>query len=616
MTERKRNSWSTSGNDGIDSTDQYIGTNDAVDFLVKTDNTERAKFLGIGGLELTGEVGINIGPVAKHSLLIHDPSSFESGTSYVSIDSEGTAKIQERDVDDNGLVGYLLNIVTEDTPIDVTSPGFALLKLNATNEQDVNTSIGNVPILGFDIVVTNNGNMQGQPGAGWSDIGGIAKVIQNGTDQETSDFSFHSARGIGSEVINNMQIVSGNAFVVQTGADFLVDMTNMLPGPALVANQTAVSGRCFGTLSGTIGGSTSTAGFFSASGGKTNIGINVIGDYSQFTGNLGIGIVPTVQLHVDTNTANTEAIIRLENTGGDFDIFRTDATPEGSITGSVGDLAINSADGLIHIKHTGAATNTGWVRIPANVFKSFTFVARDAATGLSYSGGFYDVSSVDANLTQASLTVTLGTANNPYGAHVFAVAGGAGLTDGSDLILTVTGTSITDGGTRTTSDSEIVVATATSASTDDYFETSKKWIGQVVYTLSSTAGTAFSFDFNYGFAKYDDFGNRDFIITDFEAVGLGNKNDSGFNVELLHHQTTGWTYAATGFVPGSGAIVDMNSLYSTEQDIVNGEDFAVKRTGLTELINGANGEGALIRITTGVANSVSYMNSHIGAILK
>jgi hypothetical protein len=244
-------------------------------------------------------------------------------------------------------------------------------------------------------------------------------------------------------------------------------------------------------------------------------------------------------------------------------------------------------------------------------FKSYTFVSR-AATGEFFSAGFYDYSTTDANLTQAALTVNQGSANHPYAAHAFIVAGAAGTTDGSDLVLTVSGTSINDSGTRTPADSEVIVADATAAATDGYFETNKKWLGQITFTLSSTGGTTFSFDFNYGLCKYEDFGNRGFTLTDFEFVGLANANDTGFDIEVLHHNDTGWTYAATGFVAGNTPVAQMTVIHSTESDLVNGELFAFKRSGLSTVVDGAALEGLIIRLTIGANNSVSYMDAHLG----
>ena len=233
------------------------------------------------------------------------------------------------------------------------------------------------------------------------------------------------------------------------------------------------------------------------------------------------------------------------------------------------------------------------------------------ASGTHYVAGFYEAPAADADLTNASLTQTLGSANNSYAAHVFVVASAVGTTDGSDLVLTVTGVSITDTGVRNGSDSEVIVATCTAASTNEYFESSKKWLGQVTFTLSSSGGATFAFTFNYGLAKYEDFVNSDVTISAFEVVGEGGANDSGYNVTLCHHKATGWTYSADAFSPGSDVIADMNTDHDTEVNLVNGKQFAYKRTGLSTAIVGSGSEGIIVRITTGSANSVDHSDIHI-----
>lgn len=235
--------------------------------------------------------------------------------------------------------------------------------------------------------------------------------------------------------------------------------------------------------------------------------------------------------------------------------------------------------------------------------------------GSYYAGGFYIAPAADANLTNASTTQTLGTANVGYAAHAFVVAGAAGTTDGSDLVLTVTGTSIDDEGTVTGSDSQVIVADCTASATDQYYETSKKWLGQVTYTLSSTGGTTFSYDFNYGYAKYDDIGNRDFRITDFEAVGRGAGNETDLDIRLIKHQDTGWTYSAAAFEPLPNVLCSLGTDYGTADNLITGQGFAYKRTDISTTIDGSDSEGFLIRVDTAVNNSIGNINCHVGLIL-
>lgn len=256
--------------------------------------------------------------------------------------------------------------------------------------------------------------------------------------------------------------------------------------------------------------------------------------------------------------------------------------------------------------------------IEVTVFKSASLQTQ--TSGTYYTHGYYAAPSADANLTQASATQTYGTGNQPYGAHAFVVAAAAGTASGGTgaVEIEVSGTSITDAGVRTAADTEIVVADITTMTTNGYYETTKKWLGTITYTLKNASGstqTTFAADFNYGFAKYEDYGNKDFTVTDIEVVGKAGANDTGFNIELLHHNDQNWTYHATAFAPGGTVIVSMNTDYSTEQDLTNGQNFAYKRAGLSTAVTGSGLEGVIVRFSTGANNALSISDVHVGVTL-
>lgn len=255
-------------------------------------------------------------------------------------------------------------------------------------------------------------------------------------------------------------------------------------------------------------------------------------------------------------------------------------------------------------------------RVNGRLFKSFSFRSPVGGFGTYFAGGFYHSPATDANLSQAGATQVFGTANRSYAAHAFIVAGGVGTVDVGQIGIRVTGTSITDAGVRTATDSEVLAEDITTLSADQYLESSKKWIGQITFELyvADGAPTTYALDFNYGLAKYEDFGNVNLVLTDLEVVGRAGANDTGFNVELIHHKATGWTYSAAAFVPGPAAIYDMNTDHVTETDITNGENFAWKRASLNESIPASGGEGMIWRITTGANNAIESMNLHIGVI--
>jgi hypothetical protein len=248
-----------------------------------------------------------------------------------------------------------------------------------------------------------------------------------------------------------------------------------------------------------------------------------------------------------------------------------------------------------------------------DAISSYTLSTRGISAGTSYAAGYYEFSATDANLSNSGTTQTMGTANIQYAAHAFAVAGAGGTTDGSDLVLTVSGTSLADDGTRTAADSEVIVADCVGASTDEYFQTTKKWVGQITYTLSSSGGSTFSFDFNYGLVKAEDFNAVDFTVKGFQAVGDAGASDSSFDIALLHHTTTGWTYAASGFAPSPTDICRLTTDNGTENQAANGEYFGYKRNNLNTAVSGSGDDGVIIEVTTGQTGTVNLMNLQITA---
>lgn len=223
--------------------------------------------------------------------------------------------------------------------------------------------------------------------------------------------------------------------------------------------------------------------------------------------------------------------------------------------------------------------------------KFWAFDSLAGAFGTYYIGGFYIHSGTASDFSGGP---TFGTANKSYAAHFFVVLG-ADTVD--ELTIRVTGTSITDAAVRTTTDTEdIVIPNATSANA--YFETDKKWLGQVTITVVS--GTAKTCD--YGFSKYWDNLNNDFTVTGLEVTWLGGANDSGANIELLHHKTTGWTYTGSGATPPT-PLAAMDTDHSTESEVGSGVQGAWKRTGLATDIDASGSEGTLWRITTTANNA-------------
>ena len=251
---------------------------------------------------------------------------------------------------------------------------------------------------------------------------------------------------------------------------------------------------------------------------------------------------------------------------------------------------------------------------------SFSMVTGPA--GLYFMAGFYTAPEADANLSQASQTVQWGVDNAPFGAHAFIVAAAVGTVSGGagPVQIKVSGIAVDEAGNRNASASEVIVADVTALATNKYVETVKKWVGQVTFTLENAPGstrTAFAADFNYGFAKYEDGGNRDFTLDHFEVVGRCGATDTGFDIELLLHGDTGWTYHASAFVAGRTPVIcTIGADYGADDNITSGEPFAYKRALLGQTVHGAGSEGFLIRVKTQATNSIEYLNAYVGVTLE
>lgn len=195
---------------------------------------------------------------------------------------------------------------------------------------------------------------------------------------------------------------------------------------------------------------------------------------------------------------------------------------------------------------------------------------------------------------------TLGTADTAYGAHVYFVLGASS----SDMVIRVSGTSYDDTTGRTGTDTEDVDTSG--GVLDDYFETAKKWIGQVNITLQSGSGVTT----DYGWAAYYDNQNLEFILNGFEWIGGAGATDAGPNISIYHHQLTGWTYNGAGALLAP-PLFDMQTEYNTEFEFTSGDEFKFKMTGLTDTIRGDLSEGIVIGIDITQNNAISNSNIEI-----
>lgn len=118
-------------------------------------------------------------------------------------------------------------------------------------------------------------------------------------------------------------------------------------------------------------------------------------------------IVPKSSLHVHSNKAGAaEAIAKFESTDAAFKMFALAASPEGAVTGSLGDIASDSTNGSLYFKSSGTDTNTGWQQL---AFETQFFTV-NSGSALAVGEACYFVNAANDIVDQASAV----TGGAPY----------------------------------------------------------------------------------------------------------------------------------------------------------------------------------------------------------
>lgn len=228
--------------------------------------------------------------------------------------------------------------------------------------------------------------------------------------------------------------------------------------------------------------------------------------------------------------------------------------------------------------------------------KTWAF-SQTSGAGSTYVGGYY-IFNAGTSVFSPLVNFPTGATNIALGGHILFV-----LQASSSPVATslrVTGTSITDAGVRMAMDAETIFFPA-DASVNDYMETSKKFIGQVAIQRILGSGMTF----NYGATKYWDKGNTDFSVAEVDVTWANGANDTGADVILRHHKTTGWTGGASVPVPPT-AIASMVGDYVTETRMFNSGFGAWKRTNLSTAIEGSGSEGIILEIVSGASSGKTF----------
>ena len=118
-------------------------------------------------------------------------------------------------------------------------------------------------------------------------------------------------------------------------------------------------------------------------------------------------------------------------------------------------------------------------------------------------------------------------------------------------------------------------------------------------------------DCNFGFCKYWDSNNNDFVIEGFEATWLGGAADADPNISLIHHSATGWTYngGPGGNVPlPPTPVASMQADHVGDKLLASGVHGAWKRANLFEVVAGGSSEGTIIQLDTNAGRTFAIGN--------
>ena len=252
-----------------------------------------------GNAEIAGTTFTGNNSLAITSGLNQSMSLDSGGTGTVDIATGGNAKTINLGT---GSAGNTISIATDNTTADTVNIGSAL--------DTINIEGGPVNIAASSSGTTNIGTSTG------------SNTINIGTDNSSSD-----------------------TITIGSGSD-----TTGLEGTAIN----------IGTLA-----SSSTLNIGTGNAGNTiNIGTDTNTNDTIAIGNTTAGSSLALSsggvISLTNNQGNTQSIMSMTNSVDTIDHFLTNATPESSITGSIGDLAVDATNGSMYIKKTGTTTNTGW----------------------------------------------------------------------------------------------------------------------------------------------------------------------------------------------------------------------------------------------------------------
>lgn len=205
--------------------------------------------------------------------------------------------------------------------------------------------------------------------------GSILRVLATVTGTPTNGLVYFQNNA------NSPGVLMGVENATTTGTTLRITSNSLTTGTSLEVRSTSATqtGNSLLVSSASTSAFTNGAARLNLTAAHTGNGLQI--DTATQTGNAAqinaTAITTGYGLGITTN-ANTSKILRLGNSTGTNDIFRTTASPEGVITGTRGDIAIynDASTGGAYVKATGAATNTGWEKL--NTDPSYAYMQMTA----------------------------------------------------------------------------------------------------------------------------------------------------------------------------------------------------------------------------------------------
>ncbi len=369
-------SWSLTGNSGLNSAINFLGNTDAIDLVIKTNDVERAKFLSTGEMEITA--------IADYVAVIIKGFLNQTSDHFQIKNSTGSVLFV---IDKDGEIGIKKAVPTEFIDAEesiVDMAGVFRLKHTATSGLSSNAAIN---------LVTGGPN-GGDPYIGFA-ISGAANDWSAGIDNSDSD-AF--------KITESINPSAGNARIkIDVGGKTFINR-NLEVGSTQTQDEVQLQ-----ILAGTI----QTVNIL-------QVGENSGGDPDKFfvidkTGKVGIGIdAPETALQVKANTPGTVG----DNPGGQIIIqgLGTSINTNAVITGYNSNVSGNPNNQLWYLGSSSSSNQNITLinRIAASLSLGTNGISRlvISSAGNITNNNFTKLGSVAPLIKMAKLTGTGGTAEN------------------------------------------------------------------------------------------------------------------------------------------------------------------------------------------------------------